>query len=74
MWASIVSLLKLIPGIITLANYLKEEYEKYKQEKINRDAEKKKREIEKITNELKEAKTDEQRKKLLKRLSNINNT
>lgn len=74
MWASIVSLIKLLPGFLALANYLKEQYEKYKEEKINRDAEKKKREIEKITSELNNAKTDEQRKALLKRLSNINNS
>lgn len=73
MWASIVSLVKLLPGLVALLTYVKDQYEKYKLEKINKDAEKKKREIEKITSELNNAKTDEQRKALLKRLANINN-
>jgi len=72
MWASIVAALKLLPGLLTLLNYIKDEYEKYKQAKIIREAEKKKRELEKITEELKNAKTDKQRADLLKRLSNIN--
>lgn len=72
MWASIVAALKLLPGLLTLLNYIKDEYEKYKQAKIIREAEKKKRELGKITEELKNAKTDKQRADLLKRLSNIN--
>lgn len=72
MWASIVAALKLLPGLLTLLNYVKDEYEKYKQAKIIREAEKKKRELGKITEELKNAKTDKQRADLLKRLSNIN--
>jgi len=70
MWTFI----KAIPGIVALLTYLKDTYEKYKQEKIKREADKRKTEIEKITKELKNAKSDEERKKLLKRLSNIDNT
>lgn len=72
MWVAIVSFFKLVPGILALANYLRDKYEKYKQAKIIREAENKKKELEKITEELKNAKTDKQRADLLKRLSNIN--
>lgn len=70
MWAFI----KAIPGIVALLTYLKDAYEKYKQDKIKREADKRKAEIEKITSELEKATSDEQRKKLLKRLTNIDNT
>lgn len=70
MWAFI----KAIPGIVALLTYIKDAYEKYKKDQIEKAAEKRKREIEKITSELEKATSDEQRKKLLKRLSNIDNT
>ena len=68
MWAGIVSVLKALPVLLKFWDM----FEKYKEDKLIKHYEEKARVRTKITKELSEAKTDEDRKLLIERLAVLN--
>ena len=69
--ATVISLLKSIPGLIKVYFDIKEMFLKYQTNRVEKHYEKKRVAKSRIAKELKEAVTDEQRKELARRLNNL---
>ena len=72
--ATFLAILKAIPGLVTLLLKLKESYDMFKQKQIENHYTQKKKAKSRIAKEIEGATTDEQRKELARRLSNLINS
>ena len=66
-----LSILKAIPGIISLVDKLVDAWSAYKKASTEKKIRKRKDDIAKLTTQLKKAKTDEERRKFLRSINDL---